>query len=1338
MSVDAHRQAESLMALAEKLEAEGRATEAARLYFRAAQCESKAFGFIPDTRPRTRGIIAVSAVSLYLKAEAPAEAVRQANVYLAERELAPFVHQQLHELLEKAKKRARLRGGSPVLLREVGLPANGKWSKYSRRVMMAGKRARQEPGLDAVLESILKKALELVQGDAGDIRLLDEGEEWLALKVVAGKIAESMPERIRIGEGITGWVAQHQEPCIVPDVNEDDRYIPCHEGTGSELAVPLLDGDRTIGVLNVESASINTFDQSDQALLQASANLAAIAIEQAKMLERATREVETLRTIGSIIASTHKPEEVLELIVQKAVELLGTPSVRIRLIRGEYLDIEAKKGIPPSTIRWMIGQGIIGHVAKTGQPVNESDVRKNLYFMRALRSIKGSDRQHYEQIRSELAVPLKRGKRVIGVISAHSPREAAFSARDVQVLGALANLAATAIENASLLSTIEELHKVGAQIAPSFDETIVLREITARLNEFANVDIPLIYTYDAKARRFKKPLLGSISPQWRSCTPRNEGGSGSTAIQEEKILVVHADDKEGPGISPYARRKGVKTTVAIPLISEATPLAVMYLHFLGQKHRLSDSDKKQLESFAGAIVSVIRRIVEVTGSPWELPDNLRVFRDEINKDLTQRKIVEYIVKLTKADLVLAYLYDQQKSKFGDLFLAELTGEWEQVEPRSSGVGQEAIKSGRLVIADEKSGRMHPFNKLKGVKVSAAYPLVFESRSLGVLYMHFLERHEFSEEEKKAIAVFGTHAAIALERANAMRDLGVLHEIGKNITSGSLTPAETSMRIGEGIGQVVGSSIINIYQYNPADDSFEYLGGENTTVISLGQELPRTSGLGKAAIRTRQSIIAHEDEPVAVEVDGEQVQLGISPSARSLGVKTVACFPLLYNDVVLGILYLHFSNKRRFSETEMLLISHLADQAAIALNNARLYDRLKAYSYLLEESVAGRKPNSDLKIVDPHNVLPTLVSEHWTANELMALLKSLFADRVEIALKPIASGRGGAKVVEVDGVFPKTPPAFVKIGLESVIRRESGNWRDHVLGSLDAYFTVRKAECYQGRLGGIVYNLLGASGDRVLSFALYYSGHTSQEVSRVLDQVFLKLCLSWYEGRGDPSYLNVSQAYKEYLGLPDDATTLSGEVFRENLADYAGQTKLNFPESERSLPNPVDWAARRSDVFFPTYQCITHGDFNGDNILVNNVGSPWLIDFFTTGKGHIFRDFVTLETTVKLRLLVCEDNADYQMLESALLSPEYFSQFPSMDLTHKNQEVQKAFDVLKRLRSLAKDVQMPGDRSAAEYYLCLLFEALRFLKSHDIKSHDRYRALLSAAMLCQRLDKLLQD
>jgi signal transduction histidine kinase len=144
--------------------------------------------------------------------------------------------------------------------------------------------------LDHVLNLILEKAVGLVGAEHGSLRLLNPETRELALKAYLGEgwTPEVRAYTFRLGQGITGWVAEHRQAYLYADAHHDPQNIVLFEEMHSGVAVPLLSGlgaeperDELLGVLLLESTRPAAFDHQDVELLEAFAQLAVIAIQNA-------------------------------------------------------------------------------------------------------------------------------------------------------------------------------------------------------------------------------------------------------------------------------------------------------------------------------------------------------------------------------------------------------------------------------------------------------------------------------------------------------------------------------------------------------------------------------------------------------------------------------------------------------------------------------------------------------------------------------------------------------------------------------------------------------------------------------------------------------------------------------------------------------------------------------------------------------------------------------------------------------------------------------------------------------------------------------------------------
>jgi signal transduction histidine kinase/DNA-binding response OmpR family regulator len=139
--------------------------------------------------------------------------------------------------------------------------------------------------LDTLLATVNALATEF-EGSRVAIALSNQEDHMLQMMVNANFPPEVNDVRIPIGEGISGWVAQHGEPVLVPDVRQDPRYIGIDLDTRSELCVPLSTGSLVIGILNIESPQVNTFTEDDLRLVNTLANNLAMFVERARLFEK--------------------------------------------------------------------------------------------------------------------------------------------------------------------------------------------------------------------------------------------------------------------------------------------------------------------------------------------------------------------------------------------------------------------------------------------------------------------------------------------------------------------------------------------------------------------------------------------------------------------------------------------------------------------------------------------------------------------------------------------------------------------------------------------------------------------------------------------------------------------------------------------------------------------------------------------------------------------------------------------------------------------------------------------------------------------------------------------
>ncbi|MGQ9536064.1 MAG: ATP-binding SpoIIE family protein phosphatase [Actinomycetota bacterium] len=199
--------------------------------------------------------------------------------------------------------------------RETAEAGGGAGSRADEgQLLRLGKFLASTLSLENRLDRVLDQAMELLGAERGSIMLLEEETRELVVKAARG-LDGTRDFRVSLGSGISGWVAENGEPLILQDVVADPRFRGTDPSVKSALAVPLRAGERIIGVLNVSSCThTRRFDHRDLEHLISFADMAAVAIENARLYQELKREQEQLgkelrlaSRIQRSIVSTHVP-----------------------------------------------------------------------------------------------------------------------------------------------------------------------------------------------------------------------------------------------------------------------------------------------------------------------------------------------------------------------------------------------------------------------------------------------------------------------------------------------------------------------------------------------------------------------------------------------------------------------------------------------------------------------------------------------------------------------------------------------------------------------------------------------------------------------------------------------------------------------------------------------------------------------------------------------------------------------------------------------------------------------------------------------------------------------
>jgi signal transduction histidine kinase len=310
------------------------------------------------------------------------------------------------------------------------------------------------------LQLILSQAVDLMRAASGSIVLINPTNSLLEIHAANGLPANAAGFKLRVGEGITGWVARTGKPARVGDVRSDPRYILLRPEVRSELAVPLEVAGEVLGVLNVDADRPEAFSAEDQELLTALAAQAARVIHNTWLYEQLrlkARLFEALASVSRTINSTLNLDDALNVITREACVLMRAKVCSLMLLdeSREGLELRASFGAGEAYINrpsLSLEDSLLGIVVRRKKPLQVENVQVSSRYQSA-------DVAQREGLVALLSVPLLYGDQAIGTLSVYTGHSYRFSNEEVRILSALAELSAIAIEKARLYERVVDVEE---------------------------------------------------------------------------------------------------------------------------------------------------------------------------------------------------------------------------------------------------------------------------------------------------------------------------------------------------------------------------------------------------------------------------------------------------------------------------------------------------------------------------------------------------------------------------------------------------------------------------------------------------------------------------------------------------------------------------------------------------------------------------------------------------------------------------------------------------------------------------------------------------------------
>lgn len=310
--------------------------------------------------------------------------------------------------------------------------------------------------LDRILANVADIVTRVIPSQLFAILLYSERSKGLRIRYSVGHRKEIVENLlIPLGEGLTGIAGKTRETILSNDVRRDPNYLPALDAVRSELAAPMIARGRLVGVIDLQSTSLNAYSDYDKMLVRLLASRVGISIDNARLYRRvdvAHRTMRTLSRVSQEFSSILDLDDLLRKLAAIIRSLINYDAFSILLldepnhVLRHTFSIRYDEEVNPDAIP--LAEGITGAAARTRQPVLIEDTDADPRYIAA-----------HPNIHSEVAVPLLLRDRIIGVLDLESSRLNNFTPEHVRTLTLLAPTIASAIENARLYEEIAQREK---------------------------------------------------------------------------------------------------------------------------------------------------------------------------------------------------------------------------------------------------------------------------------------------------------------------------------------------------------------------------------------------------------------------------------------------------------------------------------------------------------------------------------------------------------------------------------------------------------------------------------------------------------------------------------------------------------------------------------------------------------------------------------------------------------------------------------------------------------------------------------------------------------------